>query len=257
MWDMTWNPAVYLAFASERTRPAGELLARIPLEAPRTIVDIGCGPGNSAALLAERWPQAEIEGIDSSPDMIREANAANIRARFTLADAATWAPTEPLDLIFSNATYQWLPDHKTLLPRLIQHVKPGGVFAFQVPRNFDEPSHALMRETAADGPWSAKLKNIREASTLSPGAYFDILEPHATSLDIWEAEYLQVLDGEDAVYRWVSATGLRPFVQALSEGTERDGFIAAYKQRLNRAYPRRANGKTLFPFQRLFAVARR
>jgi trans-aconitate 2-methyltransferase len=251
---MTWNPTTYLAFASERTRPAAELLSRIPLNDPATVVDIGCGPGNSTALLCERWPDADIEGVDSSPDMIAEANNAKLRARFTLADAATWSPGKPFDVIFSNATYQWLPDHKTLLPRLISFTKPGGVFAFQVPSNFNAPSHALMRETAADGPWAAKLKNIREASVLRAAEYFDILEPHVRSLDIWETEYQQVLEGDDAVYRWVSATGLRPFVQAL-DGNEREAFIAAYKKRLNIAYPKRANGKTLFPFQRLFAVA--
>jgi trans-aconitate 2-methyltransferase len=135
-------------------------------------------------------------------------------------------------------------------------VKRGGAFAFQVPCNFNAPSHVLMRETANDGPWAAKLQNIREASVLGVADYFDILEPHAARIDIWETEYLQVLEGEDAVYRWVSATGLRPFVQAL-EGAEREAFIAAYKTRLNAAYPLRADGRTLFPFQRLFAVALR
>jgi len=251
---MTWNPQTYLAFASERTRPAAELLGRIPLEAPQRIVDIGCGPGNSTELLCERWPDADVEGIDSSPDMIGQAKAANLRARFALADAATWSPSQPFDLVFSNATYQWLPDHRTLLPRLMSFVRPGGAFAFQVPSNFNEPSHALMRETAAAGPWATKLANIREASVLTAAVYFDILSATANALDIWQTEYLQVLDGEDAVYRWVSATGLRPFVQAL-DGSEQHDFIAAYKQRLNEAYPRRTDGKTLFPFQRLFVVA--
>lgn len=254
---MTWNPATYLAFASERTRPAAELLARIPRETPHTVIDIGCGPGNSTELLCDRWPDAQVEGIDSSPDMIAKAKSENIRATFTLADAATWAPEKSFDVIFSNATYQWLPNHRALLPRLIAFTKPGGIFAFQVPCNFNAPSHALMRETAADGPWAAKLTNVREASVLTAAEYFDILEPHAQTIDIWETEYLQILEGDDAVYRWVSATGLRPFVQALDEGEERNAFIAAYKARLNNAYPRRADGKTLFPFQRLFAVATR
>jgi trans-aconitate 2-methyltransferase len=186
--------------------------------------------------------------------MIEQARARKLPARFTVADAATWFAPQPLDLVFSNATYQWLSDHRTLLPRLMSFVRAGGIFAFQVPCNFNEPSHALMRETAADGPWAARLANIREASVLTAAEYFDILSAKAKSLDIWQTEYLQVLDGEDAVYRWVSATGLRPFVQAL-EGGEQERFIAAYKHRLDVAYPMRADGKTLFPFQRLFAVA--
>ncbi len=251
---MTWNPRTYLAFASERTRPAAELLGRIPSEAPANVVDIGCGPGNSTELLCERWPDADVDGVDSSPDMIAQAKSTEVRARWTLADAATWAPDRSFDVVFSNATYQWLGNHAVLLPRLMSFTRPGGVFAFQVPRNFDQPSHVLMRATANDGPWAAKLKNIREASVLPAETYFDLLAPHARGLDIWQTEYLHVLDGEDAVYRWVSATGLRPFVQAL-EGEEREAFIAAYKRRLEIAYPRRADGKTLLPFRRLFAVA--
>ena len=157
-------------------------------------------------------------------------------------------------MIFSNATFQWLPDQAALFPRLMSFVKPGGVFAFQVPVNFDAPSHALMREAANDPRWTAKLDAVREIERGTAEVYYDILKPHAAALDIWQTEYLQVLEGEDAVYRWVSGTGLRPFVQAL-EGEERDAFIAVYKAKLNAAYPRRADGTTLFPFQRLFVVA--
>ncbi len=177
-------------------------------------------------------------------------------ADWVLSDVATWTASAPYDVIFSNATYQWLGDHAALLPRLIGFVKTGGTFAFQVPHNMDAPSHAQMRETAASGPWSAKLKNVREIAVLPPASYYDILSPHAAAIDIWETEYLHVLKGEDAVYHWVSATGLRPFVQAL-DGAERESFIADYKQRLNEAYPSRADGTTLFPFKRLFVVARR
>lgn len=253
---MTWNPQTYLAFADERTRPAGELLARVPDEAPARVIDLGCGPGNSTALLRARWPQAQIEGLDSSADMLRQAKAAGIVADWIEADVGSWQAAAPYEVIFSNATFQWLGDHRALLPRLLSFVKPGGTFAFQVPHNMDAPSHALMRETAASGPWSAKLKNIREIAVLEPAAYFDILAPHAASVDIWETEYLHVLKGDDAVYHWVSGTGLRPFVQAL-ESSERETFIADYKARLNQAYPRRPDGTTLFPFKRLFGVARR
>jgi trans-aconitate 2-methyltransferase len=253
---MSWNPSTYLAFADERTRPAGELLARVPDEAPARVIDLGCGPGNSTALLRARWPEAKIEGLDSSPDMLAQAARSGVAAKWIKADVASWEAAEPYDVVYSNATFQWLGDHPALLPRLMNFVKPGGTFAFQVPHNMEAPSHALMRATAADGPWSARLANVREIAVLTPGEYYDMLAPRASAVDVWETEYLQVLRGPDAVYRWVSATGLRPFVQAL-DGAEREAFIAEYKKRLNVAYPMRADGTALFPFKRLFAVARR
>ncbi|HXC54318.1 MAG TPA: trans-aconitate 2-methyltransferase [Rhizomicrobium sp.] len=253
---MTWNPRTYLAFADERTRPAAELVARLPDENPARVVDLGCGPGNSTALLRARWPDAALDGVDSSPDMLAEAAKSGVAANWVRADIGAWAAPLPYDVVFSNATFQWLGDHQTLLPRLLGFVKPGGSFAFQVPHNMDAPSHVLMREAAAAGPWSAKLKNVREVSVLAPAAYYAILSPNASSIDIWETEYLHVLRGDDAVYRWVSGTGLRPFVQALA-GAERDAFVAAYKAKLSAAYPMRADGSVLFAFKRLFAVARR
>lgn len=250
---MTWNPATYLAFGGQRTRPAADLLARVPLQNPGRVIDLGCGPGNSTGLLAARWPAAELEGFDSSPAMLEEAKASGVPARWVLGDIAAWEPDAPCDLIYSNATFQWLPDQAALLPRLMSFVRPGGVFAFQVPVNFDAPSHVLMRETAGDPRWKTKLTNARETERGDARAYYDWLKPQAVALDIWETKYLQVLEGEDAVYRWVSGTGLRPFVQAL-EGTDREAFIATFKAKLSAAYPRRADGTTLFPFQRLFVV---
>jgi len=253
---MTWDPDAYLTYADERTRPAAELIQRIPCAAPTRVVDLGCGPGNSTALAAARWPRAEIEAIDSSGEMIATANAAKIPARFFVADIATWSPQVRYDVVLSNATLQWLDDHHTLLPRLAGFVADRGSFAFQVPRNFDAPSHALMRDVAARGPWAGKLRNVRGIHVHAPQEYYEILRPYAKSLDIWESEYLHVLDGTDAVYRWVGATGLRPYAQAL-EGEDRESFLAAYKARLREAYPERSDGVTLFPFKRLFVIARR
>ena len=251
-----WDPKTYLAFADERTRAAAELLARVPIEAAGRIIDLGCGPGNSTELLANRWPDAHLEGLDSSPDMIGQARESGVCAEWSVADIADWRVSAPYDVIFSNATLHWVGDQTTLLPRLFQAIAPGGAFAFQVPLNFDMPSHALIRAVADEGPWAAKLKAVRNIVLMSAEQCFDILEPYAANLDIWDTEYLQVLDGPDPVYRWVSGTGLRPFVQAL-EGAKREAFIADYKTRLNAAYPMRSNGKTLFPFRRLFVVARR
>ena len=251
---MTWNPVTYLAFADQRTRPAADLLARVPVERPARVIDLGCGPGNSTALLAARWPGAHLEGLDSSAEMLAEARASGVPAHWVLADLATWTPAAPYDVMYSNATFQWVPDQTTLFPRLMSFVKPGGIFAFQVPVNFNAPSHVLLWETAADPRWKEKLKAIRETERGMPALYYDMLKPHAATLDIWQTEYLQVMEGEDAVYRWISGTALRPYVQAL-DGADREAFIAVYKAKLNAAYPRRTDGATLFPFQRLFVVA--
>jgi len=253
---MTWNPEIYLSFAGQRTRPATELLARVRAENPGRVIDLGCGPGNSTRLLAARWPGAALEGLDSSPAMLAEARANGVPATWVQADLAHWKPSAPYDVIFSNATLQWLPEQESLLPRLMGFVKAGGIFAFQVPVNFDAPSHRLMREAANDPRWRETLVSVREIQRGRAEIYYDMLKPHAASLDIWQTEYLQVLEGEDAVYRWVSGTGLRPFLDALA-GDEREAFITLYKAKLNAAYPRRSDGTTLFPFQRLFVVAQK
>jgi trans-aconitate 2-methyltransferase len=247
---MSWDPKNYMRFANERTRPAAELLARVTNDDPEFVADLGCGPGNSTSLLASRWPKADVEGIESSPEMIAEAKASGVRARWTLADVAQWQPQQRYDVIFSNATLQWLDDHAHLLPRLMGYVRDGGALAVQMPRNFDAPSHALMREVAAAGPWAAKLRDVRKLNVGEPAFYYDILSKLTASLDIWETTYLQVMEGDDPVYRWVSATGLRPFAQAL-DGEEREAFLSEYRRRLREAYPKRTDGKTLFPFQRI------
>jgi trans-aconitate 2-methyltransferase len=251
---MSWDPKKYLSFADERTRPAADLLARVPDVTPMRVADRGCWTAMWTAVLTARWPRSHVDGVDSSDAMLQQARLSGVPAHWILADLANWTPEATYEVVFSNATYQWLPDHKSLLPRLFGFVRPGGTFAFQVPCNFNAPSHVLMREVAGDGPWAAKLRNVREASVLSPDGYYDILAPLARRLDIWETTYLQVMEGDDPVFDWVSATGLRPFVQAL-DGDERDAFSRAYRLRLRHAYPKRADGKTLFPFQRLFVVA--
>lgn len=253
---MAWDPDVYMKFANERTRPAMELLARVPLSVPARAIDLGSGPGNSTALLAVRWPNARIDGLEFSPEMLSKARASGIRARWIEGDVESWNPSAPYDLVFSNATLHWIADHRVLLPRLMGYVTGGGAFAFQVPRNFDAPSHVLMREVANSGPWTAKLANACQVNVLPPDAYFEILAPLARSLDVWETTYFHVLEGDDPVLAWVSGTGLRPFVQPL-DADEREDFVAQYRARLRKAYPRRADGKTLFPFQRLFVVAQR
>jgi len=254
---MTWDPQTYLQFGSERTRPAAELLSRISLEAPERIADLGCGPGNSTALLAARWDGAKIDGVDSSPEMLNRARASDIKAVWTQADIASWSPAHRFDVIYANAALQWVPRHTELLPHLVSHLSLDGVLAFQVPRNFDEPCHTLIHDVANDGPWTDKLRDVQDWwNVLAPEDYFDILEPLCDAVDIWETRYLQALHGKDAVFDWMSGTGLRPYAAAL-EGVEREAFLAEYRRRVAQAYPPRASGVTLYPFRRLFCVAHR
>jgi trans-aconitate 2-methyltransferase len=254
---MSWHPDRYLAFDDHRTRPAADLLARVPLRAPERVVDLGCGPGNSTALLAERWPGADVVGVDNAATMLEKARASSIHAEWVEADIADWAPDAPVDLVFSNATLQWLPDHQALLPRLFSHLRPGGVLAIQMPRNFQAASHVTLRALAAQEPWAARLEGALQADPVAPPAwYHDLLAPHAATLDIWQTEYLQVLEGEDPVLRWTEATALRPVLQILDE-SESAMFKETYAARLREAYRRRPDGTTLYPFLRLFLVARR
>lgn len=254
---MSWDPKAYLAFGGERTRAAAELLARIDRVDPKTVADLGCGPGNATALLAARWPDAAIDGLDNSRAMLREARESGVRARWIETDVGAWKAEAAYDVLYANATLHWIAHHEQLLPRLIAFLSQGGVLAFQVPRNFREPSHSIMQDLAADPRWSIRLRGAGDWwNVLEPDRYYEILEPFCESIDIWETRYVQRLEGEDAVYRWVSGTGLRPYVDAL-EPAERDAFLGEYRTRVARAYPRRPGGITLFPFQRLFCVARK
>ncbi|RXF73007.1 trans-aconitate 2-methyltransferase [Hansschlegelia zhihuaiae] len=253
-----WSAATYLRFEDERTRPAADLLARVPLEAASLAVDLGCGPGNSTALIARRFPEAKLVGVDSSPDMLRAAQKRVPDAAFVEADLADWSPDRTPDLVFANAALQWLPDHETLFPRLMRLVAPGGALAVQIPDNRSEPSHALMAEVARDGRWAGRIAHAGEsrAEILSGEAYFDLLAPHADSVDVWRTTYLHPLDGAGAIASWLKATGLRPYLDPLDE-EERKVFLALYVDRLRAFYPERGAGKVLLRFPRLFVVATR
>jgi trans-aconitate 2-methyltransferase len=250
----TWDAAQYLRFSDHRLRPAIDLIARIDAE-PAEVWDLGCGTGNVTALLAARWPDAVVHGLDSSAPMLDRARAiAGID--WVEGDIATWDPPEPADLLFSNAALHWLGDHATLFPRLASRVRPGGTLAVQMPRNHGEPSHRLLADVARSPRWAGPVREaIRPAPVAEPSRYHDLLAPLMSDLDIWEVEYLQVLHGDDAVAEWTRGTAARPFLEAA--GDRAGEFMAEYAARLREAYPPRADGTTLFPFRRLFIVGRR
>jgi trans-aconitate 2-methyltransferase len=251
-----WNPALYSRFEDERTRPAAELLARVPLAAPQHVVDLGCGPGNSTELLVERFPAARIVGIDNSPAMLDAARQRLAQVSFELGDIADWSPAQPADLAYANAALQWVPDHERLLPRLLSALAPGGVLAVQIPDNLDEPSHRLMRETAAALLGTPADDADRHRARILPAQrYYDLLTTQA-EVDLWRTTYHHRMDDAAAIVQWLRATGLKPYLDPLAPEPQAQ-FLAEYQRRIERAYPPRADGKRLLAFPRLFIVARR
>ena len=254
-----WDPAIYERYKAYRDRPALDLMLRLPRDLrPREIWDLGCGTGEQAAVLKRRHPAAEVHGLDSSPEMLAEARTRSDEVDWLEADIAAFDPPNPPDLIFTNAALHWLPDHGELFPRLVAMLEPGGVFACQMPMSFEASWHVAMRETAADGPWAARLEAVRGVRQVATAEiYYQWLAPLAAEVDIWSTVYLHVLEGEDPVVDWMRGTGLRPFLQALESPEEEAAFLDAYRARLATLFPPREDGVTLLPFPRLFIVARR
>jgi trans-aconitate 2-methyltransferase len=250
-----WSPVQYAKFEDERSRPVAELTARIPLERPRRVVDIGCGPGNSTEILAARWPEAEMIGLDSSLDMLAAARQRLPGTAFVEADISAWSPDAAVDVLFGNAVFQWVPDHLAVLQRLLATLAPGGAIAVQMPDNLAEPSHMLMPDVALAGPWRAKFTApIAREEIPAPAAYYDRLRPLAGRIDIWTTIYNHVLDGPAAILEWVKGTGLRPYLARLDNGEQR-AWLADYQSRLAEAYPPLIDGRVLLRFPRLFVVA--
>lgn len=257
---MRWDPARYAAFGDERSRPFHELVAQVGLEAPRRVVDLGCGPGTLTATLAARWPSASVVGIDSSAEMLASAPTGPGLA-FELGSIEDWTPGPTDDVVVTNAALQWVPSHVSLLPQWLDAMPSGSWFAMQVPGNFGSPSHALMRSVAADGPWASALDGVLRADpVLDPAGYLGIMLDVGFEARAWETTYAQLLPGEDPVLAWVRGTGLRPALQALDAADPSGELTAAYEARyaaaLREAYPAGPHG-TVYPFRRVFAVGRK
>jgi trans-aconitate 2-methyltransferase len=255
--EHSWDPERYLRYADERGRPFVELLQRVGAASPRRVIDLGCGPGNLTALLRERWPDADVTGLDSSPAMVDRARRDQPGIEFEVADLRDWAaaaPEGPVDVLVSNATLQWVPDHLDLLPALVGRVSPGGWVAFQVPGNFGEPSHTIRADLAAEERYAAHTRDVAVPGSHGPDVYLERLSRLGCRVDAWETTYLHVLTGEDPVFAWVSGTGARPTLQALPPGL-REEFEAEFRRRLRAAYPAHEYGVVL-PFRRVFIVAR-
>lgn len=257
--SVVWDPGQYLRYADQRARPFHDLVARIGAEAPSYVVDLGCGPGNQTETLLARWPEAYVEGVDSSAEMIEAAGplAQDGRLEFRLGDVRTWTPERPVDVLVSNATLQWVPGHLELLPDLVRAVAPGGWLAFQVPGNFDEPSHRLLSDLAASSPWAERFagRTLELPGSHRAAVYLEVLADLGCVVEAWETTYLYVLQGADPVLDWIKGTGARPYLQALSDA-DRAEFEAEYRDLLRTAYPPKPYG-TVLPFRRIFAVARR
>ncbi len=252
---MPWNPGQYLKFGAERTRPAMDLCERIP-GAPRRILDLGCGPGNSTAVLRERWPEAELAGLDSSPEMIAQARASHPAGTWILADAARHQSAAPWDLVFSNAVLQWLPDHRLLLPRLMGWIAPGGCLAVQMPAKGGTVLRSALAAVAGRPRWQAALAGADSALTFHDARfYYDLLAPLADRVDLWETTYYHPLASHQALIDWYEGTGMRPFLDRLTDEEARSEFKAEVLEACRGDFPAAADGRVLLPFKRLFFVA--
>ena len=253
-----WDPHRYLRFGDERTRPSVDLVSRIAVERPSRVVDLGCGPGNSTRVLRCRWPEALVIGVDNSAEMIDAARAQDPEATWIVSGIEDWRPESSFNIVFSNATLQWLPDHGHLIERLFGYVVSAGALAFQIPSADFALVYSLIREIAVDGPWASRMAGASSTFTMeTPGFYYDLLVAAARSVDMWTTRYYHVLDSPAAVVDWIASTGLRPFLDALESEDERQSFVERLHERVGQSYLPQRDGRVLFPFERLFIVAYR
>ena len=253
-----WNPALYLKYSSQRARPAADLIAQIRLEEPQRIIDLGCGTGNSTEQLHQRWPNAELTGLDSSSEMLSQAQKNHPDWHWVRGFIERWQPETSYDLIFSNAALHWVPDHGMLFPRLLNGIASGGVLAVQMPNNFRSPAHTAMLEASRDPRWASIFSGQQERFAIQPAPfYYDALRKIASHLDIWETEYMQVMDGPKAILDWIRSTGMRFYLERLPNDDQRRQFEEVCLKKFEVVYRSNDQGKVLFPFKRLFIIAGR
>ncbi len=253
-----WKPELYLKFEKQRTQPSVDLATRIDMPLPQRIIDIGCGPGNSTAVLKKRWPGAAITGLDSSPAMIAQARETDSGISWVCADASgDLSALGRFDIVFSNAAIQWMPDHETLLPNLFSLLKSGGVLAVQVPNTTSMPIHIALQTLIKTEKWRAKLGSASTHSTHAVPYYYDILSTLTADIDLWETHYHHVMESHNALVQWYSSTGLRPYLNGLDCETDKTAFLADFEDALKSAYPAQNDGHLLFPFVRIFFIARK
>lgn len=252
-----WNPELYLKFKKERTQPALDLAARLELF-PAKALDVGCGPGNSTQVVAQRFPGVKLLGVDSSASMVDAARRAHPELEFLQCDVSAQLDALPhdFDLVFSNACIQWVPDHPQLIPGLLGLLKPGGVLAVQVPVNFEEPIHQIISRTVGRAQWREKVPYHRSFYTLKPEEYFDLLAENARDFTLWETVYMHRMPSHEAIMEWYSSTGLRPYLEAAVDREAREGFYEEVYRQVKEAYPVQGNGEVIFRFPRLFFIAR-
>lgn len=254
---MSWSAKQYSTFEDERTRPVRDLVAAIPNQQVGHAVDLGCGPGNSTQVLAARYPQAVITGLDSSADMLESARGRLPEVAFQLADIGDWIPEQRYDVILANASLQWLDRHEVLYPHLLHQLDAGGSLAIQTPDNLDEPAHRLARAVAANGPWAGQAGEVSLPARHSAQRYYQILKAHSRKVDLWRTTYYHVLaGGAPAIVEWFKGSALRPYLAKLDE-VQKQGFLDQYLMAISDAYPAQADGSVLLPFPRLFMVATR
>jgi trans-aconitate 2-methyltransferase len=251
-----WDPSNYLRFEDYRTRPAMDLVSRVRVAVPRTVIDLGCGPGNSTQVLRGRWPDACVTGLDSSPGMISAARENHPDQEWMLGDIGEWSSDEPLDVVFSNAALQWVPDHARLVPHLLGQVARGGALAFQIPSRVYSSVQVLIDAVADDAAWVSRMDAARSALTIEePNVYYDLLAPVARAVDMWEIVYHQIMESPAAIVEWISSTGLRPYLGALDSEDERRRFVSMLVELVAASYPQRSDGMVLFPFRRISVIA--